>query len=106
MDLVELFNTHRGNIMMVAGALLLAYIPFQDKVNGFVKGIFSPQRPDINDDPGSILKNFSVHDIVEILIEERATAGDEEGVVILGSFGKHMYDWHMKDTEEVVDEDK
>ena len=105
MDLVELFNTHRGNIMMVAGALMIAYIPFQDKVNGFVKGIFSNQKPD-DPDPAGVLETFSVHDIIEILIDERATAGDEEGVVILGSFGKHMYDWHMKDTEEVVDEDK
>ncbi len=37
------------------------------------------------------LEFYSIHDIIEYLIEDRKKAKDKEGILLAGSFGSHIY---------------
>jgi hypothetical protein len=96
-----------GNIFMASGAGLFALWQFKDKIVAKWQELFPARKPSttsVTDD--ELLSNFSVHDIVEILIQERKEVGDDDGVMLIGTFGKHIYDFEMMPDEEEEDDDE
>jgi hypothetical protein len=55
---------------------------------------FSSSGKVVNDglEISSVLDIYTIHDVVEDLMEDRKKAKDEEGLLLIGTFGKHLYD--------------
>ncbi len=90
----ELTEQNIGNLMMIGGGTIGMLWMFRGRIaelwNKYKPGPLTPEDP---------LSEMSVHDIVEVLIQDRVDAGDEEGVMLIGTFGKHIYDYQIKEAD-------
>lgn len=94
----ELSEQMIGNLLMASGVGAAGLYLLRDKVGALIGPFFSNQKntPPTKD----IFEDYSVHDIVAILIEDRQVANDEEGVMLIGTFGKHIYDYEIKEGKD------
>lgn len=93
-------------ILGIAAAVLTVFAPtIWEKIKPFFpkktptkgsssrKGKEKEVEEDTENDSVSLqyLEFYSIHDIIEYLIEDRKKAKDKEGILLAGSFGSHIY---------------
>jgi hypothetical protein len=61
-------------------------------IGGFFKSLIPKRKKITNDD-------VSIHEVVESLLTIAEADGDEEGVMLLTAYGKHLYDRREKEAD-------
>ena len=97
-------NPDTLQILAIIGVALAAFAPkLWEKLKPFFPTpkpgpVPSPEKTtddvdivDAVDDGFQYLRFYSVHDLIEFLMEDRKKAKDKEGLLLIGSFGSHIY---------------
>lgn len=86
---MDFIKENSGNIMMVGGGLLAAAVLFWDKIYAKLKGFIPSGEEELDE-----------HELVEILIERCILRKDEEGAMLISTYGKHLYDQKMEEAKD------
>lgn len=94
-DIVQYLPLAAGALFL--GALALGSQTVIDKGTSLWKSVVSRfKKTNTNDDDlTSPLPEYSVHELLEELIERCEQESDTEGLMLLGAYGKHVYDLRL-----------
>jgi hypothetical protein len=81
-------------VVLIIGSVGLGN-PTVQKIGGGIlntlKSFFS-RKPDTDTDVDTIINMEDTHEIIEVLIDQAEEDKDEEGLMLLAAYGKHLYD--------------
>jgi len=86
-----------ANLKLFGGLSVMGVFLFWEKITAVLSKI---KIPSIGGTSAAGVDNDCIHEITCGLIDNRSKAKDEEGVMLLGAFGKHMYDFYLKEKED------
>jgi hypothetical protein len=89
----EISQEQYGNILMLVGGVIAALAAGWPKISEYLKVLI----PSGNSKES--ITTLEVHEMVDILIDNRNEVKDEEGVMLMVAFGKHIYDFEAKEKE-------
>jgi hypothetical protein len=67
----------------------------QSSIGGFLKGLIPKRKPIDSTD-----SDVSVHEVVEHLLTLAEADKDDEGIMLLSAYGKHLYERREKEAQD------
>lgn len=85
--------------MALFGAVMASYNPkvkeYVDKAKTYVMSKVSRKKSSTSTEDSSPVESLSVHELLEELLVRAEAEQDSEGLMLLGAYGKHVYDLRL-----------
>lgn len=94
MNLTSLLTPNTLIIVGVAVALGALFLD-TSKLSGLFTKLKSLLLPENKSEP----KTYNLHDLVQVIVEQCIASEDDEGLHLITTFGKHLYDAELEKLE-------